>query len=185
MSYGIFFVRRDPGQTFEDALEDLEESFEGGDPGALTDVDLENWDAILPAARGILGDLEVDEDDESSRELTARDSGVELRLISGEIEIQVPDDTGRTEDPVELMSRVYELARTVEDVTGLEGYDPQAGEPVSDQPGTGTPSRRRWAEGDDDDDDDDLPSPGPVRARGGSRDSHDAGPRRWWEVWKS
>ena len=33
MSYDIFFVRRDPGQTFEDALDSLEDSYEGGDPG--------------------------------------------------------------------------------------------------------------------------------------------------------
>ena len=48
MSYDIFFVRRDPGQTFEDALDGLEASFEDGDPGELTEVDLEHWDALLP-----------------------------------------------------------------------------------------------------------------------------------------
>ncbi|MGH8893930.1 MAG: hypothetical protein ACRDWY_11590, partial [Actinomycetes bacterium] len=133
MSYDIYFVRRDPGQTFEDALDDLEESFEDGDPGDLTDADLESWELLVPRAREILGDVEVDEDDDSSRELTARDTGVELRLIRGEIEIHVPDDRVGAEDPVELMGRVYDLARVVEDVTGLEGYDPQVGEPVSDQ----------------------------------------------------
>ena len=35
MSYDIFFVRRDPGQTMEDALADVEDSYEGGDPGPL------------------------------------------------------------------------------------------------------------------------------------------------------
>ena len=50
MSYDIFFVRRDPGQTFEDALDELEASFENGDPGELTEVDLEHWDALLPLA---------------------------------------------------------------------------------------------------------------------------------------
>ena len=37
MSYDIFFVRRDPGQTFEDALDGVEESYESGDPGPLTE----------------------------------------------------------------------------------------------------------------------------------------------------
>ena len=59
MSYDIFFVRRDPGQTFEDALDELEESFENGDPGELTEVDLEHWDALLPLVREILGDVEA------------------------------------------------------------------------------------------------------------------------------
>ena len=30
------------------------------------------------------------------------------------------------------MAKVYELARVVEEETGLEGYDPQLGEPISD-----------------------------------------------------
>ena len=61
MSYDIFFVRRDPGQTFEDALQDVEDSYEGGDPGPLTDTDLEVWDALLARARDVLGaGVEVD-----------------------------------------------------------------------------------------------------------------------------
>ena len=39
MSYDIYFVRRDPGQSFEDALDATEESFEG-DPGPLSEGDL-------------------------------------------------------------------------------------------------------------------------------------------------
>ena len=97
MSYDIFFVRRDPGQTFEDALDDIEESFTDGDPGELTDADLENWDAIVPRAREILGELDVDDDSDASRELTALGTGVELRLIRGEIEIHGPPERpGRT-----------------------------------------------------------------------------------------
>ena len=70
MSYDIFFVRRDPGQTMEDALADLEESYEGGDPGPLTDDDLEQWEALLPAAREILGPTaELTQDDDETREL--------------------------------------------------------------------------------------------------------------------
>jgi hypothetical protein len=188
MSYDIYFVRRDPGQSFEDALDDLEASFEHGDPGDLTDVDLENWDAIVPRARDILGELEVDDEDEVSRELTARRTGVEVRLIRGEIEIHVPDDRVRDTDSLELMAQVYELARTIEDVTGLEGYDPQVGEPVSDQPDAGTPSRRRWNERDDDDDDD-LAPPEHMGRRTPREPvdmspDEDERPRRWWEFWR-
>ena len=193
MSYDIFFVRRDPGQTFEDALDELEESFEGGDPGELTDVDLEAWDALLPRAREILGELEVDDDDEETREFTALRSGVELSMIQGEIAIRVPDD--RSHDDLELMSAVYDLARAVEDVTGLEGYDPQLGEPVSDRPEDEPPTRRRWPDdAPDDEDEDDVrgarrtptlapvgdPRPDMAPERTGSAGHQ----RKWWEIWK-
>ncbi len=187
MSYDIFFVRRDPGQTFDDALEELEASFEHGDPGELTDADVENWESIVPRAREILGDLDIDDQDDFSRELTALTSGVELRLIRGEIEIHVPDDRADG-DALELMSDVYDLARAVEDLTGLEGYDPQVGEPVSDQPDAGTPSRRRWSERDDDDDEDDLAPPAHLARRRDDDDDldfePDVRPRRWWEFWR-
>jgi len=204
MSYDIFFVRRDPGQTFEDALDDLEGSFEGGDPGELTDVDLEHWDAILPLAREILGEVEVDDEDEETRELTAVASGVELTMIQGEVAIRVPDERSPGDD-LELMQAVYDLAHAVEDVTGLEGYDPQLGEPVSDRPEDETPTRRRWP--DDAEDEDDTGGRGgigagqPVGARTLSgaaaadprpemapdvpRDRSTVGSRRWWEFWKS
>jgi hypothetical protein len=206
MSYDIFFVRRDPGQTFEDALDDLEGSFEGGDPGELTDVDLEHWDSILPLAREILGDVEVDDEDEETRELTAVATGVELTMIQGEIAIRVPDERS-VDDDLELMQAVYDLAHAVEDVTGLEGYDPQLGEPISDTDDD-TPTRRRWPDDVSDDEDDKVGRAGGGRAllsptgsprtlagdprpemapddagRGGSGD--DGSGRRWWEFWKS
>lgn len=192
MSYDIFFVRRDPGQTFEDALDELEGSYENGDPGELTDNDLERWDALLPLAREILGDVVVDDADEETRELTAVRSGVELTMIQGEIAIRVPDDRAPADD-IELMAAVYELARVVEDVTGLEGYDPQLGEPVSDTPDDETPTRRHWPDDLPDDDEDDVRGaarrPAPVRAVSDPRPDMapdgGSGSRRWWEFWKS
>jgi hypothetical protein len=133
MSYDIFFVRRDPGQTFEDALDELEASFENGDP-----------------------------------------------------------DEREPGDDLDLMTAIYELARAVEDVTGLEGYDPQLGEPVSDLPDDETPRRRHWPD-DAPDDDDDVrgapAAPAPLRAVGDPRadmaPEPRSTPRRWWEFWKS
>ena len=79
MSYDIFFVRRDPGQTFEDALDGLEDSYEGGDPGPLTEEDLELWDAVRPRAVEILGaGAEITRDDEETRELTDPATGIGL-----------------------------------------------------------------------------------------------------------
>lgn len=194
MSYDIFFVRRDPGQTFEDALDELEASFENGDPGELTDADLERWEALLPIAREILGEVSVDDADEETRELTAVESGVELTMIQGEIAIRVPDERSPADD-VELMSAVYDLARAVEDVTGLEGYDPQLDEPVSDQPEDETPRRRHWPDDVPDDDEEPAGAARPLAAASpvgdprpdmapGSAGRPDAG-KRWWEFWKS
>ncbi len=192
MSYDIFFVRRDPGQTFEDALEDLEESYDGGDPGPLTDEDLELWEAVLPAAREILGpSAEISQDDDETRELTDPVSGIGLTLVSGEVQVHVPEHRpAGGGDDLALMSTVYELARAVEDATGLEGYDPQLGEPVSDSSDT-SPTRRQWADepGDEDDGPAGAPSrrPEPPRAvdpEPFDPEPADAPPRRWWEFWK-
>jgi len=196
MSYDIFFVRRDPGHSFEDALDELEGSFRNGDPGELSDADLEQWDALLPLAAEILGALDVDDEDDSGRGLVGRTTGVELTMIAGEIEIHVPDDR-RDIDSVELMSTVYDLARAVEDVTGLEGYDPQVGEPVSARLNDDAPTRRRWPDdAPDDDENRDAAGRGSAGRSGPSRphrqDEMQPGPvaarrpeRRWWEVWKS
>ncbi|MEO7980474.1 MAG: hypothetical protein ABI807_06230 [Sporichthyaceae bacterium] len=193
MSYDIFFVRRDPGQTFEDALEGVEESYEGGDPGPLTDEDLEQWDALVPAAREILGSgAELTQDHDESRELTDPVSGIGLTLVSGELQIHVPESTATGDDDLAVMARVYDLARAVEDATGLEGYDPQLGEPVSDASDT-SPTRRLWVGEDDDDEDDRYDGPGatvPAAAARGALDPEPFDPepparsRRWWEFWK-
>jgi hypothetical protein len=192
MSYDIFFVRRDPGQTFEDALEDVEESYDGGDPGPLTEEDLEQWEAVLPAAREILGaSAEITQDDEETRELTDPVTGIGLTMVNGELQIHVPENRGAGIDDVALMSTVYDLARAVEDATGLEGYDPQLGEPVSDTSDT-SPTRRRWPDDVADDDEDDGPTAARPAATGrpvlptDPFDPEPAGvrPRRWWEFWK-
>jgi hypothetical protein len=186
MSYDIFFVRRDPGQTFEDALDDLEGSFQDGDPGELTEDDLEQWSELLTRAYEILGpDMQVDEEDDSSHELSDPTTGIELALIRGEIGIHVHDDR-RVEDDLALMSQVYDLARAVEDVTGMEGYDPQLGEPVSDRDES-APTRRHWPDDVPDDDEDRTGRrrrSAPTTLVGDPRPDLAAAPRRWWEFWK-
>jgi len=193
MSYDIYFVRRDPGQTFEDALDDLESSFAEGEETELTDSDLEMWETLLPRAHEILGDIDILEEDETTRGLTARSSGGELTLISGELEIHVPTPPPGVDD-LELMSTVYELARVVEDATGLEGYDPQAGQPISDALNEDSPTRRRWPD-EVADDEDEGPAPAPQRAGGAAPvadprpdmapDAAEQRPRRWWEFWRT
>ena len=190
MSYDIYFVRRDPGQSFEDALDATEESFEG-DPGPLTDVELEQWDEVLPAARAVLGDVQ-EFSDETTRELSDRDTGIELSLFNGEMAIRVPLDDQEDEDGA-IMARVYELARAVERVTGLEGYDPQTGSPVSDLAGGGAGAEGRQERSWDDDDEESesdgtsttLPAVRPRRAKTPtSGEESEQSERRRWGFWK-
>ncbi len=185
MSYDIYFVRRDPGQSFEDALDEIEESFEG-DPGPLAEADLEQWETILPLARRILGDVAVFED-ETTRELSDGTTGIELSLFNGEVALRVPfGDVG--EGSVEVMGKVYELARAIERATGLEGYDPQLEEPVGDEHAAGGAPRRSVSTWDDEDDDapgldgttTTPPGPRPSRVAAAAEPQ----PRRWWEFWK-
>ena len=190
MSYDIYFVRRDPGQSFEDALDATEESFEG-DPGPLSAVELEQWDEVLPAARAVLGDVQ-EFSDETTRELSDRDTGIELSLFNGEMAIRVPLDDQEDEDGA-IMARVYELARVVERVTGLEGYDPQTGAPVSDLAGGGAGAEGRQERSWDDDDEESesdgtsttLPAVRPRRAKTPtSGEESEQSERRRWGFWK-
>lgn len=191
MSYDIFFLRRDPGQSFTDALDELERGLEGGSLAELDEEDLEQWVELLGRAREVLGEVEVVEtEDDTTRELVAPSSRIELTFVRGEIEIHVPQP-GRDVDTLELMSTVYELARVVEDVTGLEGYDPQVGEPVSDLV-PDRPAARSESRGHGDGDD---PAPARVVAPGSAEPVGDPRPdmapepggrhRRWWEFWRS
>lgn len=196
MSYDIYFVRRDPGQSFEDALEEIEDSFEG-DPGPLSTTQLELWDDLLGAARAVLGEVEVFED-AVTRELVHHPTGVQLSLFNGEVAIHVPD----TGDVGGVMATVHDLARAVERATGLEGYDPQLGEAVSDSDsdldgedddGPAPLGRRSASSWDDEAESDGTSTTLPaVRARrtpaaagaGASVGAGSPGEPRWWEFWK-
>jgi hypothetical protein len=187
VSYDIYFVRRDPGQSFEDALDATEESFQG-DPGPLSPVELEQWDEVLPVAREVLGDAQEFRD-ETTRELSDQETGIELSLFNGEMAIHVP--VANQQEGGEVMARVYQLARAVERVTGLEGYDPQTSAPVSDKEGGAVAGGRHEREWDDDDDSESdgtsttLPAVRSRRTRAPASDgeSDQSEPRRW-EFWK-
>ncbi len=189
MGHDIYFVRRDPGQSFDEALEQTEEAYEG-DPGPLTAAELEQWDEVLPHVREVLGDVEVF-GDEATRELTHAKTGIELTLFNGEITIHVPQ-----EDPdPDVLSTVQGLALAVERATGLEGYDSRLGAPVSGPEGSAGPSHRESTEGSDDWDDDwddgaesdgtSTTLPAFRRPVDDDGEPTSASPRRWWEFWRA
>jgi hypothetical protein len=57
MSYDIYFLRREPGQSWEDAIEALEE--EGGNGGAPSRP--AQWDQVVAGVREVLGEVSVAE----------------------------------------------------------------------------------------------------------------------------
>jgi hypothetical protein len=182
VSYDIYFVRRDPGQSFEDALDSTEDSYASGDPGPLTSVELEQWDRVLPRARSILGEIE-EFTGESKRELLHPSTGVQLSIFPGEISITVPDSHADV-DAVALMEKVYALAHAVEAATGLEGYDPQLGEPIRDTAYGQSPNDTFT----DEPEDDATGFHSGTRLRTeefqAEQQAARATTRRWWEFWK-
>ncbi len=133
MSYDVVFLRRGPGQSWEDALEAWTQRQESDEPpGPLSQVERAQWRRVIEGARAILpgGDGGVGE---SSAGFNDDQSGIELHYSGGDAQVTVPYRCDG-EDAVSVMQKVYALARLVETETGLEGYDPQLDEPVADAP---------------------------------------------------
>lgn len=188
MSYDIYFVRRDPGESFQDALDRAEDPGEGDNIGGpLSSVELEQWERILPHARAILGDIE-EFATEVVREISDEATGVQLSIHPGEISITVPYWHG-DEDSFAVMQKVYALAYAVEAETGLEGYDPQLDEPISDAAQSAAHATLSTTSRD--------VQSGELSSRSGTAQQPSAEerpaeqqaaaperPRRWWEFWK-
>jgi hypothetical protein len=177
VSYDIYFVRRDPGQSFADALDATEESYDG-DPGPLGSAELEQWERITTRAGQILDGIE-EFATANSRELADSRTGIQLSMIADEVSITVPNERPE-QDAVSLMAKVYALARVVEDETGLEGYDPQLQEPVTDPKQRLEPSSSASA----------IPS-APASASRTAPEAIEPPPakpasrRPWWKFWQS
>ncbi|MDI5966823.1 hypothetical protein POF50_031940 [Streptomyces sp. SL13] len=134
MSYEIEFLRREPGQSWDDALDHEEER----DP-VLSDVaggrageELRAaWQRIVPHARALLGEVSVD-DVRAAFCLDHEATGIQLSVYADTAGITVPY-AARGSAAADLVERrLYPLARIVERETGLEGYDPQLGAAVAD-----------------------------------------------------
>lgn len=187
MSYDIYFVRRDPGQSFADALDATEDSYDG-DPGPLGSAELEHWERIIARAGQILDGIE-EFATENSRELSDSGTAIQLSMIADEVTITVPNERPE-QDAVSLMAKVYALARVVEDETGLEGYDPQLQEPITDpRLRLATPTTSSAPA--DRDDEESAGSPAPASSLPPPPRATEAPPakpptgRPWWKFWQS
>lgn len=125
MSYDLIFLHREPGQSWEDARE------AAGEAAAASLPDPAVWNRILADARQILGEVSVFVTDRYY-ELDHEQTGIQLLCNASEgIGITVPYWHSDANAHV-VTQMIYRLGRVVEEATGLEGYDPQLGQPLSD-----------------------------------------------------
>ncbi|MFG3347474.1 hypothetical protein ACGF1Z_20695 [Streptomyces sp. NPDC048018] len=128
MSYDIYFLSRDEGQSWDDVLEAAEARAGESDP--IPAELLEAWQRIVPQARGLLGDVDITEYEDESRELTHADTGIDLSVFGDEVSITVPYwHTG--DRAATVLGKLFALSVLVEKETGLTAYDPQVEAPLA------------------------------------------------------
>jgi hypothetical protein len=119
VSYDIYFLKREPGQSWEDALEALEEQAAGAE--VLTRPP--GWDQVASGVRYILGDVSVVENPPAWAVNHER-TGIQVSCYSREWSITVPYWSDR-DAAVTIAGYLRAVAGIVQTATGLEAYDPQ------------------------------------------------------------
>jgi hypothetical protein len=119
VSYDIYFLKRDPGQSWEDAMEALEE--QAAAPEVLTRPSC--WDQVVSGVRYILGDVSVLENP-PVWEVDHERTGIQVSCFSREWSITVPYWSDG-DAAVAITGHLRAIAGIVQTATGLEAYDPQ------------------------------------------------------------
>ncbi|GAA2317483.1 hypothetical protein OKJ48_25605 [Streptomyces kunmingensis] len=131
MSYDIYFLTRDEGQSWDDVLEAAEAAAATEDSGRIPAELLEAWQRIVPQARALLGDVDITEYEQESRDLSHSDTGIDLSVFGDEVSITVPywhaGDSAAT-----TLGKLFALSALVEKETGLTAYDPQVEMPLAE-----------------------------------------------------
>ncbi|WP_203702011.1 hypothetical protein [Asanoa iriomotensis] len=123
MSYDLMFMRRQPGQSWGEALEAAEDY---QDFGAGPDEQV--WQRVVARAKLLLGDAFTRLTDDGG-EVSHERTGIQLFLYADSAEMNVPyGATG--EGATAVLRTMFLLGQVVEEETGLEGYDPQLGQPL-------------------------------------------------------
>ncbi|MEV4167889.1 hypothetical protein [Nonomuraea sp. NPDC049709] len=124
MSYDLYFARREPGQSWDAALEAIDEREEPLPP------DLAAWDKIVARTRELLGEVRIVEYP-PNWELDHEATGISVNHWEGDWEMSVPYWT-HGDEARRVLGLLYEVASVVERESGLECFDPQLGTPVSE-----------------------------------------------------
>lgn len=130
VSYDIYFLNLRPGQSWDEALEELEARNEDVVEGLVTPELVQSWDRIVPQARELLGEIDLFENGETC-ELSHKATGIQASVFLDEVAITVPYwHTG--DQARRVFGMLYALAAIIERETGMQGYDPQVELPVSE-----------------------------------------------------
>jgi hypothetical protein len=124
VSYDIYFLRREAGQSWEDAMDALEEQADNdGDPSRPA-----QWDQVASGVREVLGDVSVLEGP-PNWEIYDEKTAIQVHCLAGEWSITVPYwyDGEHAEA---IAGYLRAVAGIVHDATDLDAYDPQVGEDV-------------------------------------------------------
>lgn len=128
VSYDIYFLRRRDGQSWDEVLEAMEAADHSEPiPARL----LEAWGRIVPQARALLGEVDITEYEQESRDLSHSDTGIDLSVFSDEVSITVPYWHAGDNAAV-VLGKVFALSAIVEKETGLTAYDPQVERPLAE-----------------------------------------------------
>ncbi|WP_089255430.1 hypothetical protein [Asanoa hainanensis] len=123
MSYDLMFLRRQPDQSWDEALEAAEDYQDFG-----AGPDDEVWQRVLTRARLLLGEVTAGLTDDGG-EISHDRTGIQLSLYADSAEMSVPyGETG--EGATAVLRTMFLLGQVVEEETGLEGYDPQLEQPI-------------------------------------------------------
>lgn len=125
VSFDLYFLTLSPGETWQDAMDRLEEA--AGTQAGLDDQDLARWAAVRRDVEPLLPDAE-EFSGESHRELNDDASGIQLSLSRRELSLTIPYWYSGP-DAQAMVKRLRAVAVAVEGATGLTAYDPQADAP--------------------------------------------------------
>jgi hypothetical protein len=127
MSYDLYFLDLEPGQSWEDAIEALEDQAPSEEANASIPP---HWDYVVAQARDLLGEVSVLENP-PAWEITHEPTAIQLSNFEGQWGMSVPYWT-EDEAATQVMTKAYALALIVERATGLRAYDPQLDQPVAE-----------------------------------------------------
>jgi hypothetical protein len=129
VSYDIYFLSQRDGQSWDEVLEAMEDAAEHSEP--IPARLLEAWDRIVPQARVLLGEVDITECEQESRDLSHTDTGIDLSVFGDEVSITVPY-WHAGDDAAVVLGKVFTLSAIVEKETGLTAYDPQMERPLTE-----------------------------------------------------
>ncbi|MFG1708513.1 hypothetical protein ACFLIM_35470 [Nonomuraea sp. M3C6] len=124
MSYDLYFARREPGQSWDEVLDAVDEQDKPLPPN------LPAWDNIVTQTRELLGEVKIFEY-APNWELAHEASGISVNHWEGGWEMSVPYWT-HGDDARRVVDLLYKLAAIVERESGFECFDPQLGRPLAE-----------------------------------------------------